>query len=197
MNTVERGQIISSLIHCTRQGEAGLTTLPRLLKKVLQDEMWKNFVVESTEEKMKFSSFEEFVCHPLPQGMGGTLRAIRRLCADHTDVLGMIEAACDKTEGRPKTSEEKTLYNVQGNNESPKTDLAPTGNSSSAGIRKLQKHRPDLFEVVAKGDKSVNAALIEAGLRRPPPTPLETMQKAWNKASQEDKDEFLQWIESQ
>jgi hypothetical protein len=64
--------------------------------------------------------------------------------------------------GRPK---------ILDNNEGDVQDLAPTGNSAAAALRRLERYRPDILDRVLAGEISAHAGMIEAGFRKRRPCP--------------------------
>ncbi len=64
------GKVINSLINAYFMGSSGLNELIELLRAVLNEEMWRDFIEDSTKEEKKFQSFSEFVQAPLPFGLG-------------------------------------------------------------------------------------------------------------------------------
>jgi hypothetical protein len=60
--------------------------------------------------------------------------------------------------GRPKT-----VYNAERDVHSSRA----AGNSAAAALRRLERQRPDLLDLVLAGALSAHAAMIEAGLRKP------------------------------
>ena len=67
------------------------------------------------------------------------------------------------------------------------------GNSREYTVRRLKRDRPDLAELVIGGALSANAAAIEAGFRRRD-TPVDTLRRAWGKASDDERAAFLHEI---
>jgi hypothetical protein len=47
-----------------------------------------------------------------------------------------------------------------------------------------------------RGEKSTHRACVEAGIVKDP-TPLDTLRKAWSKATAREKKAFLKWVESE
>jgi len=74
--------------------------------------------------------------------------------------------------------------------------LKDWGNSSAYTIARLQRDNPELHERVVSGELSANKAAIEAGFRKPPLTPLESLLKAWEKATEEERTQFLDAIKT-
>jgi hypothetical protein len=71
----------------------------------------------------------------------------------------------------------------------------PWGNSVDAALRRLRKSRPDLHARVLNGELSANAAMIEAGFRKPRPRDpdpvLTRLRRIWKRASLETRRVFL------
>jgi hypothetical protein len=69
------------------------------------------------------------------------------------------------------------------------------GNSRTYAMRRLAKDRPDLHAQCLAGELTANAAMVQAGFRKRPPsrkrTPLDALRRAWQKASPEDRAQFL------
>lgn len=60
----------------------------------------------------------------------------------------------------------------------------------------LARHRGDLLDLVKAGEMSANGAYKEArGIKNP--TPLDNLKRCWGKASRQEKEAFLGWIEHQ
>ena len=75
----------------------------------------------------------------------------------------------------------------------PDKPKAERGTSRAYTLTRLKNERPDLFERVKAKEISANAAAIEAGWRKKA-THLDTLQRAWQKASAEEQRQFLEWI---
>jgi hypothetical protein len=67
------------------------------------------------------------------------------------------------------------------------------GNSRSYTVSRLQREAPELFAQVVAGTLSANAAAIQAGFRKKP-TPLELLRAIWAKASNAERETFIQEI---
>lgn len=71
------------------------------------------------------------------------------------------------------------------------------GTSATYTVRRLLRDNPDLAKEVQEGKLSANAAAIKAGFRKPPPTNLDILRLAWCKANDEERSEFLIWLNNQ
>jgi hypothetical protein len=152
---IENDQIVQSLSEAVWSGEANLSTIPGLLKRVIKEGMWQRRMVLKTGEIVQFRRFAEFVASPPLEGLGTDIKTLQRLCADDKEALVLIDEAVQNRHGVNQHTED--LYNIQ--------ERAPSGTSQAATIRRLRKDRPDLLERVVAGDLSPNAAAREAGFR--------------------------------
>lgn len=71
--------------------------------------------------------------------------------------------------------------------------LKDRGTTSAYTLARLDRDRPDLALQVREGSKSANSAAIEAGFRNRA-TPIETLKRAWKKASDDERTAFLAFI---
>lgn len=77
------------------------------------------------------------------------------------------------------------------------TASRPGGNAAQYLVRRLKRDRPDLVERLAKGEiRSARAAAIEAGIVKVP-TVLDILRKAWRKATDAEREEFLREVSAQ
>lgn len=171
---IRNDQIVNALASSIRKGSSGLHNVPGLLKQIIHDGMWRERVVEATGELVTFRYFGAFIEADPPDGLGTDAKTLRRLCADDPEAAALLEGALTQKQGNPTgnnqfTEDAGNFDNIQ------VSSSAPTGTSRAAGLRRLRKDRPDLHERVAAGEMKVNAAMVEAGFRKPTITvPLDT-----------------------
>lgn len=184
---VIRGRVIRSVEQAIRHGGKTLEQLPGLLVRVIDEDMWRGYVVDPTGEEVEFSSFEEFVTTDIPEGMGTTVQRLKHLCRDEPPALDAIDRACRGKQGRRSD----LFDNVQEVAPTP----APTGNSRDTALRRLRDQRPDLHARVLAGELSAHAAMIEAGFRKRPQA-VNELRKWWKKATDDERGEFLDWLQA-
>jgi hypothetical protein len=88
--------------------------------------------------------------------------------------------------GRPPKTFDTSDGDVKG--------FAPTGNSVSYALQKLRDERPDLHSRVLAGELTANAAMVEAGFRKPHRDPfpgLTRLLRAWDSATEDERSKFL------
>jgi hypothetical protein len=100
----------------------------------------------------------------------------------------------DKANVRPAGRPKKNL-------DTPKSDVKvfPDGNKAAYALRRLRNARPDLHARVLSGVLSANAAMIEAGFRKPAKsralTALDRLRTAWRKATPAEREAFLNEVQ--
>ena len=155
---VYSGQMVDSLRHSLRDGKHGLSLVPLLVKRVIQEGMWRDFVVERTRERVTYTRFIDFVTTKPLEGLGADLELIKRICADHKDVLLLIERAVQGKHGGDRKSKQIKHDNIM-------LDKPQYGTDRSYALRRLHKDRPDLLQKVIAGNLTPHGAMVEAGFR--------------------------------
>ena len=152
---VIRDQLNEALFNAVHSGEHGLGTVPGLIKKALQEEIWKERFVRAKKQHFAgFPTFAEYVSAVPPEGLGASIPLVRRLVADDPEACDLLDKALQRRDGRPP----KTFDNVQGS-------AAPTGNARDQALRALRDHRPDIHARVIAKKITAHAGMVEAGLR--------------------------------
>ena len=151
-------QMVDSLRSAIRDGQAGLGDVPGLLKKVLQQGMWRKRVVTATGQVQTFERFEDFVGTAPLEGLGANLGIVKRLAGGDPELLDLIDQATVGKQGE-RTDLVDIIHDV------PKEER-PSGTSAQRSLRRLRSSRPDLHAQVIAGEKSPHAAMVEAGFRK-------------------------------
>ena len=157
-------QIVVQLRKAVSSGAYDLETVPRMLRYLLENDLWRERYVRDIG-LVQFSSFTRFVQTPPLEGLGTTLDALKRLCSHDLATLSALDRVA-QAEQRP--GERTDLLDIV--KEVDADDSAgenwPHGNERQYAIRKLRTSRPDLHEKVLAGELSPHAAMIAAGFRR-------------------------------
>jgi hypothetical protein len=101
--------------------------------------------------------------------MDTTIQSIQDLCQHDLDAIKAIDVALKRPAGgnnNPHGCKGKPEV-INFDNVKDDSVLAPTGNSRAAGLRRLKKDRPDLYEQVGES-MTVNEAMVKAGFRVTP-----------------------------
>jgi hypothetical protein len=181
---LDKNKIISLLYSAIVEGVLELSHVPGLLQQILEENLWQERVIPSTGELVKFEFFIDFVQTSPPAGLGTDFETLWQFCADDPQLLNLLDQAAQRQRGAPKKNKnvDRSINNDNIHNNQPRqltlNSLAadiyqarvkraerPSGTSKQAGLRQLRKHTPELHAKVLAGELSINAALIQAGLR--------------------------------
>lgn len=170
------GSLTLSLQESLAEGKHGLDAVPKLIKRIIRDELWRSFYCKPVLAQIEFATFEKYVVDDLPTGLGTTVQMLKNICRDDDEALSLIDKATQRKAGDWNTHPEPDVIVDNVNN-----NIRPTGNTKDAALRRLRKDRADLHEKVIAGEISAHAAMIDAGFRKKP-TQSEICVKAFRKA---------------
>lgn len=90
---IYNGEVADRLSHAIVDGGHGLDNVPALLKKVLKENLWQERYVTRLKQNVKCKNFVEFITKKPLEGLGSSVKTLRRLCADDTEALDELEKA--------------------------------------------------------------------------------------------------------
>lgn len=96
---VRNGNIIKSLYNSTREGEHGLSHVPALLRQIIEEAMWKSFIVEATGELVEHEKFITFVTEKPLRGLGTTVDFLMKLCGEDAELLQWLRELTTNKKG--------------------------------------------------------------------------------------------------
>lgn len=153
--------VIDALGSALRSGGHALSSVPGLLKRVLSEGSWREFVTKRGEH-VTHERFADFVAAPPLQGLGATIGLVRRVIADDKEALDLLDRELQRPGGRPA----ETVNNINS------STGRPVGTSRDHAIRKLRSEAEQGNETAAglhadvlAGRISAHAAMIQAGYR--------------------------------
>ena len=183
MNEIEKGQLCDSVMSAIHHGLGNLETVPALLRRIIENKAW-----EARQVKMhgvvQLANLRELITKEPMVGWGENPDRIEALIRDDAEVLAMWREAMKGKPGRPKST--------QKTNRNP-TTLKTADRGRAYDLSRLQRESPELFAQVAAGTISANAAAIKAGFRKKL-KPLDILRQAWAKASETERETFIQEI---
>lgn len=147
---VRNRHLVESLERSLRSGSHGLSVVPGLLKRLLEEGSWREFTTQR-EELVRYERFADFVSTPPLKGLGSDLGLIRRVIGNDVEALDLLDRALQNPVGT----------NVASNN----VTSQPAGNQRDKALRKLRKDAPELHEQVLAGSLTAHAAMVKAGYR--------------------------------
>lgn len=196
----------STLLKCARGVVTDAKVFTENMCIWLRDRTWeKGWFDEVHGAEKSAPTLTDFIEEKAPNGIGSTvpwvwatLETAKNLGVDSAGearqlLLGEIPDAPKQLEravaeaqpqarkkGRPKKGEEKSANGT----------LKRGTNKKDQTLARLKRDHPEIAERVVNGELSANAAAIEAGFRKKL-TPLDTLTRAWAKASIAERQAFL------
>ena len=146
--------LVDALGSALRRGDNALGAIPGLLKRILAEEAWREFITQRGE-LVQHERFADFVTTPPLRGLGASMDLIDRIVGtSDPDLLRMLREAKKGKPGRPKKGEEKTL-------ESKGISWGTADHEAD----RLAREAPEEYEAVRRGEKTIHAAAVAAGIR--------------------------------
>ena len=144
--------LVDMLGGALRDGGHALGSVPGLLKQLLQDGGWREFVTQRGEH-VEHQRFEEFVTTLPLKGLGASMDLVERIVGtDDPDLLLMLREAKKRKRGRPrKALDSSTLAR----------------DMDAEDVERLARDAPEELEAVRRGEKTIHKAALAAGIRRP------------------------------
>ncbi|MFG3709229.1 hypothetical protein ACGF7U_31485 [Micromonospora sp. NPDC047670] len=159
-NALKRnGNVVEALGSALRQGEHALGTVPALVKRVLAEESWREFVTQRGEH-IRHDRFVDFVVTPPLAGLGATVELLRRVVADDLEAVDLLDRALQNPVGTH-------LSRSDSDNITIKDQAGGRGTAREYALRRLRKDAPDLHADVLAGKLSAHAAMVKAGFIAP------------------------------
>lgn len=171
----------SALIH----GGKWLDELPAIVVEICDTEAWKSCKDRKGDV---FKSFTAMIAAELPEGLGITVKKLRKLVAG-TVAERPLAVAVGEEQGDTKQGERTDLEPLSNGKK-----LQAGGNGSAYLLRRLSRMGGNWLERYEAGEfKSVRAAAIAAGIVKVPGG-LDRLRAAWKKATKEERLAFLEEI---
>ena len=144
-----RGSLVDALSSALDRGSHGLENVPGLLKRILAEDLWREFET-ARGERVVHDRFESFVTAPPLRGLGATMDLITRIVGTaDPELLAMLREAQRIGRGVGSRSDSERLN----------TDDA------AYQIERLARDAPEEYAAVLRGDRSISAAAVRAGIR--------------------------------
>lgn len=162
---VEGGQMVESLGISVRYGGSGLDNVPGLLKWVLENDAWREFVTPQGVT-VTHDRFVDFVTTEPIRGLGTDLDMVERIVGtEDPELLDMLRDAQRVGKGR-RTNVQPAGSADGGNGQRPSPPGINRGGSDRGYIAgRLKRERPDLFDAVRDGTMTLHGAAVAAGFR--------------------------------
>ena len=149
--------LVDALSSALRRGGNALGSVPDLLKRVLAEESWREFVTQRGEH-VRHERFIEFVVAKPLRGIGADVELVRRVVADDPQALDLLDQALRNPVGSNQHREGPDNIRTL-------RDTRQGGTSKDYALRRLRKDAPELHAEVLAGNLTAHAAMVRAGFR--------------------------------
>lgn len=148
------GSLTEMLAGALRDGAHGLGSVPSLLRQVLEEESWREMVTQRGE-RVLHERFADYVTTQPLAGLGASVELVERVIGtDDPDLLRLWLNARKGKRGRPRKGTNKSTESV-----------GISTNDSAPVADRLARDAPNEYEAVKRGEKTINAAAVAAGIR--------------------------------
>ena len=90
--------LVETLGTSLRYGGSALTDVPDLLKQLLAENAWSDFVTRSGEH-VRYERFADFVTTKPLKGLGSDVALVQRIVADDKETLDLLDQALQNAVG--------------------------------------------------------------------------------------------------
>src|SRR5690606_8487819 len=132
--------LVDALGSALRRGDNALGAIPGLLKRILAEEAWREFITQRGE-MVQHERFADFVTTPPLRGLGASMDLIDRIVGtSDPDLLRMLREAKKGKPGRPKKGEEKAMESI-----------GISRGTADHEADRLAREAPEEYEAVLRG----------------------------------------------
>lgn len=164
-NSKRNANVVEALESAVRAGNHALNTVPDLMTRTIVEASWRRFVTKRGE-LVEHESFLTFLNAPPLKGIGISVDEARRLLAHESHALAIFDEEIGNVARSPDNAAIDASPVGRGDSEVVVVDARQR--SSPQAIRALKRLLdvdPQLHQEVRSGRRSINSALIAAGLR--------------------------------
>jgi hypothetical protein len=141
-----------------------MSALPGLVRRLLDEEAWREFDAPAPVGHVEHTSFRAFVAAKQPRGLGSRLGQLLALCGSDEELRARVQRAYDEeTAPAPAHGEigrgRKRVDDINSNGRG--------GTSREYIVARLKRDDPALAERVVRGEITPHAAARKAGITKP------------------------------
>lgn len=140
--------LVDSLGSAARHGGSALADAPVLLRRVLEEEAWREFVTQRGDH-VRYERFSDFVTTRPLKGLGVDMALVERIVAPDSDLRQMFRDADRVGRGHKREGDSPSL----------------SDDSTTKAAARLAREHPEQYAAVKSGELSINAAAVLAGIR--------------------------------
>lgn len=157
--------VVREVVSSTTAGADVMSALPGLVRRLLDEEAWREFDAPAPVGHVEHTSFRAFVAAKQPRGLGSRLGQLLALCGGDDELRARVQRAYD--------AEIQPLAEHGGDRRSDAVQVDPVnlkaqgGNSRDYVIARLERDDPQLAQRVKRGEVTATAAARQKGWRKP------------------------------
>jgi hypothetical protein len=142
-----------------------MSALPGLVRRLLDEEAWREFDAPPPFGHVEHPSFRAFVEAGPPAGLRGRLSQLLALCGDDDDLRGRVQRAYD--EDIQPLAKHGTNQHGDSCGDNRVMSTGRQGNSRDYVIARLERDDPELAQRVKRGEITPTAASRQKGWKKP------------------------------
>lgn len=77
------------------EGEHGLSAVPGHIRKIIEEDMWQDRIVQATGKQARYDRFTAFIADSPPEGLGTDVGMLRRMCAEDEEALRLLPSGVE------------------------------------------------------------------------------------------------------
>lgn len=158
-----------------RSSSLNLSNIPYLIKQVIQENMWQQFLHPSAGQLVdnEAKTFRDFIVSQPPDGIGSDLKEIENILlvqtrSPHKDDADVAQEALELF--IDKVAKDEGIMDLDTLPESLadklKEQIDKKSKKASYELRRLKREYPELYQNVQQGELSEYQAAIQAGFRK-------------------------------
>lgn len=153
--------LVESLESSIQRGGNALADVPGLLKRVLREDAWREFATRRGE-LVRHEKWSSFVTTPPLAGLGADEALIDRIVGKgDPQLIRMLKSARAGKRGSVSILDKTDTITAES-----AVNVSVSRDRDADDLDRLARDHPDEYAAVERGDKSINAAAISAGIRR-------------------------------
>ena len=162
---LQNDTIARALSQDIADGDAALGSVPGLLRRVINENMWQERVLPENSQLVTFQHFTDFVTAPPLEGLGTTREVIEALCKQDDAILQQMRQLFE--EDIPTANRNGTnRYTSSPDTSGLETDNKGYGNSREYRLARLKRDAPDLAELVINDEISAAEGMRQLKARQ-------------------------------
>lgn len=156
--------MVREVVSSTTAGADVMSALPGLVRRLLDEEAWREFDAPPPFGHVEHPSFREFVEAGRPAGLGSRLSQLLALCGDDDELRGRVQRLYDADIQPIAKHGEIGRGRARGNQI---TSTERRGDSRDYVIARLERDDPELAQQVKRGEITATAASRAKGWKKP------------------------------